>query len=134
MNKAILTGRIVNDLELRATSTGKSICDFRIATNRPVLRDGVRVADFINCRVWNKTAENLVKYQTKGNLITVSGRMQVDVYQDSEGKNKYNTYILVEELEFLENRKKEEDNEFKDFKINTEVQQQFDYDSSDLPF
>lgn len=134
MNKAILTGRIVNNLELRATSTGKSICDFRIATNRPVLRDGVRVADFINCRVWNKTAENLVKYQTKGNLITVSGRMQVDVYQDSEGKNKYNTYILVEELEFLENRKKEEDNEFKDFKINTEVQQQFDYDSSDLPF
>lgn len=134
MNKAILTGRIVNDLELRATSTGKSICDFRIATNRPVLRDGVRVADFINCRVWNKTAENLVKYQTKGNLITVSGRMQVDVYQDNEGKNKYNTYILVEELEFLESRKKEEDNEFKDFKINTEVQQQFDYDSSDLPF
>jgi single-stranded DNA-binding protein len=60
--------------------------------------------------------------------------MQVDVYQDNEGKNKYNTYILVEELEFLESRKKEEDNEFKDFKINTEVQQQFDYDSSDLPF
>lgn len=134
MNKCIITGRIANNLELRTTNTGKSICDFRIATNRPVLRDGVRVADFINCRVWNKTAENLVKYQTKGNLITVSGRMQVDVYQDNEGKNKYNTYILVEELEFLESRKKEEDNEFKDFKINTEVQQQFDYDSSDLPF
>lgn len=134
MNKVILTGRIANDLELRCTSTGKSICEFRLATNRPVLRDGVRVADFINCRVWNKTAENLVKYQTKGNLITVIGRMQVDVYQDNEGKNKYNTYILVEELEFLESRKKEEDNEFKDFKINTEVQQQFDYDSSDLPF
>ena len=67
-------------------------------------------------------------------MIAVIGRMQIDVYQDSEGKNKYNTYILVEELEFLESRKKEEDNEFKDFKINTEVQQQFDYDSSDLPF
>lgn len=134
MNKCIITGRIANDLELRATTTGKSICDFRLATNRPVLRDGERVADFINCRVWNKTAENLVKYQTKGNMIVVIGRMQVDNYQDKEGKNKYNTYILVEELEFLESRKKEEDNEFKDFKINTEVQQQFEYDSSDLPF
>ena len=142
MNKCIITGRIANDLELRATTTGKSICDFRIATNRPVLRDGERVADFINCRVWNKTAENLVKYQTKGNMITVIGRMQIDVYQDNEGKNKYNTYILVEELEFLESKKvnanerneTQEDNEFKDFKINTEVQQQFDYTDEELPF
>lgn len=135
MNKCIITGRIAHDLELRATTTGKSICDFRLATNRPVLRDGERVADFINCRVWNKTAENLVKYQTKGNMIAVSGRMQIDVYQDNEGKNKYNTYILVEELEFLESRKKEEEyNEFKDFKINTEVEQQFDYMDEDLPF
>ena len=142
MNKCIITGRIAHDLELRATTTGKSICDFRIATNRPILRDGERVTDFINCRVWNKIAENLVKYQTKGNMIAVIGRIQVDVYQDSEGKNKYNTYILVEELEFLETKKvnanehneTQEDNEFKDFKINTEVEQQFDYMDEDLPF
>lgn len=95
------------------------------------------MADFINCRVWGKTAENLVKYQTKGNLIAVSGRMQVDIYQDKEFKNKYNTYVLVEDLEYLERKKEdtqEEKNEFEDFNINTEVQQQFDYDSSDLPF
>lgn len=131
MNKCIITGRIVNDLELRATSTGKSICDFRIATNRPVLRDGVRVADFINCRVWGKTAENLTKYQNKGNLIAVIGRMQVDNFIDKEGNNRYNTYLLVEELEYLQSKK---DNEFKNLKVKTETQQQFDYDSSDLPF
>lgn len=105
MNKCIITGRIANDLELRATNTGKSICEFRLATNRPANKDGERVADFINCRVWNKTAENLVKYQKKGNLIAVFGRMQVDTYQDKDGKNKYNNYVLVEELEFLESKK-----------------------------
>ena len=98
MNKAILTGRIATNLELKQTSTGKNICEFRLATNRPTNRDGERVADFINCRVWNKPAENLVKYQTKGNLIAVIGRMQVDIYQDKEGNNRYNNYLLVEEM------------------------------------
>ena len=133
MNRCIITGRIANDLELKATTTGKSVCEFRLATNRPVNRDGERVADFINCRVWNKPAENLVKYQNKGSLIAVIGRMQVDIYQDKEGKNRYNNYLLVEELEFLE-KKKEEDNEFKDLKTKTEIQDQFEYTDEDLPF
>lgn len=60
--------------------------------------------------------------------------MQVDNYQDKDGNNRYNTYVLVEELEYLETKKKEENNEFRDLKTKTEVQQQFDYDSSDLPF
>ena len=132
MNKVILTGRIANDLELRCTSTGKSICEFRLATNRPVNRDGERVADFINCRVWNKTAENLVKYQTKGNLIAVVGRIQVDNYTDKDGKNRNYTYVLVEDLEYLERKK--EDIPVDKLQTKTEVQSQFDYDSSDLPF
>ena len=131
MNKVILTGRLTRDPELRYTANNKAVCDFTIATNRPVVRDGERVADFINCRVWGKTAENLVKYQTKGNLIAVIGRMQVDNYTDKDGNNRYNTYLLVEELEYLQSKK---DNEFKNLNVKTETQQQFDYDSSDLPF
>ena len=141
MNKVILTGRLTRNPELRYTANNKAVCDFTIATNRPVVRDGERVADFINCRVWGKTAENLVKYQTKGNLIAVIGRMQVENYTDKDGKNRNYTYVLVEDLEYLERKKEdtqeakqEEKNEFEDFNINTEVQQQFDYDSSDLPF
>lgn len=137
MNKAILTGRIANDLELRSTTTGKSICEFRLATNRPVVRDGEKVADFINCRVWNKSAENLVKYQTKGNLIAVIGRMQVDKYQDKDGNDRYKNYLLVEELEYLERKKEttdEDKKEYQDLHTTTEVQQTFDYTDDELPF
>ena len=143
MNKVILTGRIANDLELRSTTTGKSICEFRIATNRPATRDGERVADFISCRVWNKSAENLVKYQTKGNLIAVVGRMQVDRYEDKDGNTRYSNYVLVEDLEYLERKKednqevKSEDNkesEYNDLNTKTQVQDQFDYEDEDLPF
>lgn len=133
MNKGFLIGRISNNLELRSTSTGKSICDFRLAVNRRAVKDGERITDFINCRVWNKIAENLVKYQTKGNLISVAGRIQTETYQDKEGKNRYNTYLLVEELEYLQS-KKEDKNEFADIKATTEVQQEFDYTDEELPF
>ncbi len=137
MNKCIIIGRIANDLELRATSTGKSICEFRLATNRPTNKDGERVADFINCRVWNKLAENLVKYQAKGSMIAVSGRLQIENYKDKKGIDRKNTYILVEDLEYLERKKdenKQEKNEFENFKSTTDVQQQFDYEDEDLPF
>jgi len=132
MNKIVLTGRITKDLELRATSTGKSICEFTIASNRPVNKDGTKIADFINCRVWNKTAENLVKYQAKGNLVLVSGRMQVDTYKDKEGKNRSTAYVLVEELEYLETKK---DNiPVEKIQAKTQVQDQFKYADEDLPF
>lgn len=137
MNKVILTGRLTRDPELRYTANNKAVCDFTIATNRPVVRDGERVADFINCRVWNKTAENLDKYQAKGNMIAVSGRMQVDNYQDNEGKNRNYTYVLVEDLEYLERKKEnnqEEVKEIENFSTTTEVQQQFDYSEEELPF
>ena len=58
--------------------------------------------------------------------------MQVDIYQDKEFKNKYNTYVLVEDLEYLERKK--EDIPVDKLQTKTEVQSQFDYDSSDLPF
>lgn len=137
MNKVILTGRLTRDPELRYTANNKAVCDFTIATNRPVVRDGEKVADFINCRVWNKTAENLTKYQNKGNLIAVIGRMQVDRYEDKEGNTRYSNYVLVEDLEYLERKKEnnqEEVKEIENFSTTTEVQQQFDYTEEELPF
>ena len=116
MNRSTIIGRIANDLVLRETATQKSVCEFRLAVNRPVNKDGEKIADFINCRVWNKTAENLVKYQTKGSLIAVSGRLQVDNYLDKDGNTRYNTYILVEELEYLGTKKQEQKNDvYQDF-------------------
>lgn len=61
--------------------------------------------------------------------------MQVDSYKDKDGNTRYSNYVLVEDLEYLE-RKKEynQENEYKDLKTKTQVQDQFEYDSSELPF
>lgn len=99
-----MTGRLIKDPELTKTSKGTPNCQFCIAVNRPVVRDGVKETDFINCIVWNKQAENLVKYQRKGNLIGVQGQFRNDKYEIN-GETKYKTYVLVDEVEFMEAKK-----------------------------
>ena len=106
MNRCILVGRITKDLELRKTQNDKSVCEFTIATNRIGQED----ADFINCVVWNKQAENLCKYQQKGNLIGVEGQLRNEKYEYN-GQTKYKTYIIVNQLEFLSNSKNKEEKE-----------------------
>lgn len=147
MNKVILTGRIANDLELRTTKSDKSVCEFRLATNRPINKDGEREADFVNCIVWNKQADNLVKYQGKGSLIAVFGTIRIDSFDGNDGNKKYKTYILVNEIEFLGNKNtnkqeetteevEEEKDPYKEFgeSINAELTDQYDISDDDLPF
>ena len=103
MNKAILIGRLTKDPELRSTSTGRNVCQFSIAVNRTYTNaSGEREADFINCVVWDKQAENLAKYQKKGNQIAVEGRIQTRNYDGQDGKKVYVTEILASNISFLD--------------------------------
>lgn len=139
MNRVWLTGRLTKDPELSTTSKGTPNCQFCIAVNRPVVRDGVRETDFINCIVWNKQAENLVKYQRKGNLVGVQGQFRTDKYEVN-GETKYKSYILGEEVEYMESKKdapvekKQEMNEFNDMSTKTITQDTLEIKDSDLPW
>ena len=105
MNKAILIGRLTRDPELRTTPTGRNVCQFSIAVNRNFTNaNGEREADFINCVVWDKQAENLAKYQHKGNQIAVEGRIQIRNYDDKDGKKVYVTEILASNISFLDSK------------------------------
>ena len=58
MNKIILMGRLTRDPEVRYTTSGKAVCQFTLAVNRPfVNQDGQKEADFINIIIWGKSAE-----------------------------------------------------------------------------
>lgn len=105
MNKALLVGRLTKDPELQCTPTGRNVCQFSIAVNRPYTNEeGERKADFINCVVWDKQAENLCNYQKKGNQIAVEGRIQTRNYDGNDGKKVYVTEILVNNVSYLESK------------------------------
>lgn len=105
MNRVILIGRTTDDIELRYTTNEKAFARFTLAVNRRGKDEG---ADFISCVVWNKTAELMKKYVKKGNRISVVGRIQTGSYTNKENKKVYTTDVVVEDVEFLENGKKEE--------------------------
>lgn len=74
-----------------------------MAVSRPVAQGKEPETDFINVVVWNKQAENLVKYVKKGNQIAIEGRIQTRSYDNEEGKKVYVTEVLANHVEFIGN-------------------------------
>ena len=133
MNQVTLVGRIANDLELKQTQTGKLFCQFNLA----VTRFGGEGADFIPVQVWNKAAENLVKFQTKGSQIAISGRLSVESYE-TEGQKRTFTKVIANEVEFLGSKPQEKtvaEVRYEQKKMNNEVMNAMSFVNDDsLPF
>ena len=102
MNKVILIGRLTADPELKKTGSDTSVATFTVAINR-----NQEDADFINVVAWEKNAENVKKYLTKGNRVAVDGRIQTRSYE-TDGTKKYVTEVVANSIEFLENKKESE--------------------------
>ena len=103
MNRTIIIGRVTRDIELRYTPSEKAVTQFTVAVNR---RNNDE-ADFISCEAWNKTAEVMSKYVKRGDRIGIVGHLKVDSYE-KDGQKRTFTKVVVDELEFLANKRKEE--------------------------
>lgn len=107
MNKIFLIGRLTADPELRHTTAGTPVCQINLAVDRIKQKDKEQETDFINVIIWNKQAENVAKYQTKGNQIAIEGKLQVSRYKDKTDKVVYKTEVIATEVQFIGNNKKE---------------------------
>ena len=102
-NSILLTGRITKDLELKqAGQTSK--CDFTLAVDREFAKENQQKTDFINVTCFAKTAENLCKYQAKGNKILILGTLNIDQYT-KDGENRTFTKVIANKIEFLDSKK-----------------------------
>ncbi|MCM3588144.1 single-stranded DNA-binding protein [Mesobacillus maritimus] len=105
MNRVILVGRLTKDPELRYTPNGVAVASFTLAVNRTFTnQQGEREADFINCVVWRRAAENVANFLKKGSLAGVDGRVQTRSYEGQDGKRVYVTEVMAESVQFLEPR------------------------------
>ncbi|WP_394237966.1 single-stranded DNA-binding protein [Niallia oryzisoli] len=103
LNRVVLVGRLTKDPELRYTPSGVGVATFTLAVNRTFSnQQGEREADFINCVVWRKQAENVANFLKKGSLAGVDGRVQTRNYEGQDGKRVYVTEIVAESVQFLE--------------------------------
>lgn len=103
INRVVLVGRLTADPQFRTTPNGVSIANFTIAVNRTFTNaQGEREADFINCVVFRKQAENVNNYLSKGQLAGVDGRIQSRSYENKEGNRVFVTEVVCDSVQFLE--------------------------------
>ena len=101
INSIVLMGRLVADPELRTTTTGKSVCSFRIAVDRSFSKAGEqRQADFIPVVAWESSANFVSRYFSKGSMIAVQGQLQSRNYEDSTGAKRTAYEVVAREVSF----------------------------------
>lgn len=105
MNKAFLIGRLTRDPELRYSSSNAAIVNFTVAIDRQYTNtQGQRETDFINVVAFQKQAENIKKYVSKGSLVGIDGRIQTRNYDDKDGKRVYVTEVVADRVQFLDSK------------------------------
>lgn len=103
MNRIILIGRLVRDVELRYTRSGLAVGSFTLAVDRPfTTQNGERETDFIDIVVWRKQAENCANFLGKGRLVAVEGRLQIRSYDDQNGIRRKAAEVVADQVHFLD--------------------------------
>lgn len=106
INNVVLVGRLVRDVDLKYTNSGRAATNFTLAVNRDFKNEqGVNEADFISCAAFGKQAENMARFLGKGSLIGVEGRISTRSYQAKDGKTVYVTEVITSKVGFLESKK-----------------------------
>ena len=110
MNRVCLVGRLTKDPTCEYVNTNNGSVArsrFTIAVDRGFSsnnQDGKNTADFITIVAWRKQAENVTKFQKKGNQIAVDGRIQVDNYTGKDGNQVWSTYVVADSIQFLDRK------------------------------
>ena len=98
-NNVNLVGRFTADVDLKYTNNGMAIADFSLAVDR-----NKEETDFIRCKTFGKTAENIANFFRKGDLIAVNGSIQTGKYVNKDKKTVYTTDVVVDTFAFLQSK------------------------------
>jgi len=100
-NKVQLIGNLGNDPEIITLDSGKKLAKFSLATNEYYKdADGQKQTktEWHNLVAWNKTAELIENYVTKGKEIAIEGKLTTRTWDDKEGNKRYTTEVVVSEV------------------------------------
>jgi len=139
LNKVIIMGNISNEVELKQTQGGTSVCSFNVAVGRYSKDPREAKTDFFTVVAWQQKAEFVSRYFKKGQAILVCGRLENREWSDKNGNKRISTEIIAEEISFAGNKESstEAKNEaYTPTAYSTQNSQNFEDISSgeDLPF
>ncbi len=108
INNCNFLGNITKDLELKYGQSGKAILKFSLAVKRDKEN-----TDFPNFTAFDKTAELIAKYHSKGSQIAIQSHFQSGSYE-KDGKKIYTQDFIVDKISFVNSGKKKEENKYKE--------------------
>lgn len=110
MNIIAVTGNICKDMKLEYTKNNKEVLTNTIAVPKGIKNEqtGQYESDFIEFVCFEKKANYLNQYATKGSKVEIAGKLRVDNWKDDEGKSHSRTYIVADSINILSNTKKNE--------------------------
>lgn len=114
VNKVILIGRLGADPDVRYTQTGDAIASFTLATSEGYKDKNGQYVDqteWHTVKCWRKLAETVGEYVRKGHSLYVEGKLKTEKWQGEDGKDKYKTYILANEINMLSSKAQGEQSE-----------------------
>lgn len=109
MNSVQLIGRLTSDPIVTELESDYVVAKFNIAIDKALstekrermMEEGKAVANFPRIQAWGKQARLVEEYLTKGKMVGISGELQTDVYENSEGEARYTTIINANQIKFL---------------------------------
>jgi len=103
MNNCTIIGNLTADPDLRTTTQGNNVCEFRVAVNRRKTQNNPDPgADFFKVTVWNERADLCAKYLQKGKKVAVEGSVTASAYTGNDGQPRASLEIKdVKTVEFL---------------------------------
>lgn len=104
LNHITVMGRLTKDPELRRTGSGKAVTSFTVACDRDFSQNGQKETDFIECVAWGKAGEFVDRNFAKGQMIVVSGRLQMRKWTDRNENKRTSAEVVAEHIYFGESR------------------------------
>jgi len=102
MQRINIIGNVCGRPEMRTTASGRYVCTFTVAVNRPRRAGQDRSdADFFRVSAWEKQGEACANYLDKGSKVFVSGTISANAYTDKNGAPRASLELSAQEVEFL---------------------------------
>lgn len=121
MNSVCLVGRLTKDVELKKTSSGKSVATITLAVKRDA-----KETDFVPVVVWDKASEYLYNYTQQGSRIEVIGSLQTRKFE-SNGKNNIAYEVIAKNVSVIDFKESKEE-------VKEEPKIEYDISDEDVPF
>ena len=117
LNQIVMTGRLVENPELRRTNTSDTpVTKFRIAVRRDYAKkDDENATDFFDVVAWRATAEFVCNYFKKGSLIQLVGSIENRKWTDKHDQARVTTEIVADKVYFGESKAKNGGDDFDPF-------------------